>query len=173
MDGQLRLSTPADIPQMLVIAGEAKAFMKACGVDQWQNGYPDETVLLDDIARGCGYVFEVDGKVRAFAAVVFDGEPDYAHIYSGAWGKQTPYACIHRVAVASSARGTGTGSRLVREAEALIRSRGFSCVRIDTHRDNAAMRRMLERNGYELRGVIRLSSGAEAGTERIALEKFL
>lgn len=53
------------------------------------------------------------------------------------------------------------------EAQAL--AQGLDAVRIDTHRDNHAMQRLLLRNGYVRCGIIYL----ESGSERIALEKCL
>ena len=46
-------------------------------------------------------------------------------------------------------------------------------IRIDTHRQNASMQRMLEKNGFAYCGIIYLQDGAEAGAERLCFDKLL
>ena len=46
-------------------------------------------------------------------------------------------------------------------------------VRIDTHADNAPMRRAVEKFGFIPCGDITLTEGPEAGAPRIAFEKVL
>jgi len=169
----LRLSTQQDLDQILAIIAQAQAYLAASGVDQWQDGYPDRAVMLEDIRLARGYVLETDGVVAGIATIVLDGEPSYDVIEDGAWTTPEPYACIHRIAVATSLRGTGVSNRLMQAAEKMIRSKGIVSVRIDTHRDNMAMQRMLARNGYARCGVIYLLKGNERGAQRIALEKTL
>ena len=43
------------------IINDAKKHLKDQGIDQWQNGYPDETAIQRDIASGKGY-FVVEGE---------------------------------------------------------------------------------------------------------------
>lgn len=169
----LRLMAEGDIPQIMAIIAQAQAYLKAQGIDQWQNGYPDEAVVREDIALERGYVLEDAGRVVGMAALVFDGEPTYQTIYEGTWQTPEPYAAVHRIAVDASCRGQGISDVLMQGVEAVIRKKGFPSARIDTHRDNVVMQRMLQRNGYTLCGVIYLSAGAERGAQRVALEKRL
>lgn len=169
----LRLSTEADLPQIMAIIAQAQAYLASRGVDQWQDGYPDEETMREDIRLRRGYVLADGDSVQGIATIVFDGESSYARIYDGAWRTPEPYACIHRIAVNADARGTGAADALMRGAEDTIRRQGMTGVRIDTHRDNVVMQRMLARNGYSVCGVIYLEGGSEHGAERIALEKTL
>ena len=50
---------------------------------------------------------------------------------------------------------------------------GMVSVRIDTHADNAPMRRAVEKFGFVPCGDITLTEGPEAGAPRIAFEKVL
>ncbi len=50
---------------------------------------------------------------------------------------------------------------------------GMASVRIDTHGDNAPMRRAVEKFGFAFCGDITLVEGPEAGAPRIAFEKAL
>ncbi len=164
---EFRLAREEDLPQIMTIIAEAQAFLASCGVNQWQDGYPDEAVMRGDMRLGQGYVLTEGDMVLGIATVTFAGEPTYDVIYDGAWTTPEPFACIHRTAISAGRRGTGSADALMQAAEALVRARGVPSIRIDTHRENLVMQRMLARNGYSQCGVIYLESGAE----RIALEK--
>lgn len=162
-----------DVPQIMDIIAQAQAYLAAQGINQWQNGYPDEAIVRQDIRLGNGYVLKEDGAVIGIATIIFDGEPSYADIHDGAWTTPEPYACIHRIAVSGHARGKGAADALMTAADDVIRVQGVKGVRIDTHRENIVMQRMLARNGYSLCGVIYLADSVEKGAERVALEKHL
>ena len=57
----IRKATPADLPAIMEIINEAKVTLKASGIDQWQKGYPNEAVILQDINGGYSYVYLRDG----------------------------------------------------------------------------------------------------------------
>ncbi|MED9957728.1 MAG: GNAT family N-acetyltransferase [Christensenellales bacterium] len=165
----LRTAQAADLPRMMEIIAQAQAYMDACGVNQWQDGYPDEARIAEDIRRQNARVYVEGQDVVAMAVLVTDGEPTYARIYQGEWKTQEPYACIHRLAVCAERRGKGVADAMLSACEAQALAQGLDAVRIDTHRDNHAMQRLLLRNGYVRCGIIYL----ESGSERIALEKCL
>lgn len=166
-----RRATEADLPQIMEIVAAAQRYLAEQRVDQWQDGYPSELIMRADIETGAAYVLQgPDQAVCAIASIVYTGEPTYETIVSGAWAAGEPYACLHRVAVHPAFRGKGGAARLMAEAEASIRAYGgMQSIRVDTHRENLPMRRMLEKCGFSVRGVIYLEDGAE----RIALEKAL
>lgn len=166
----LRPAVPGDIPAITALYDAARRGMREQGIDQWQDGYPNEETARADIARGISYVAEEAGALIATAAVYVGHEPTYDVIYDGAWGSEDrEYGVIHRIAVSPDARRRGAASAIMDLCARLTESAGLSVLRCDTHRDNAAMRRTLEKNGYVARGVIRLTSGAL----RVAYERRL
>ncbi len=159
-----------DIPAIMEIIRQAQGYMKAQGIDQWQNGYPNEAVFLEDIRKGYSYVCEDCGEVVATVAVIFDGEPTYDRIYKGAWlTTDIPYAAIHRIAVDERRKGQGVAGFMIGEIEKMCRDRGVYSIKNDTHRDNLSMQKMQAKNGFTYCGIIFLADGAE----RIACEKVL
>ncbi len=165
----IRKATNEDIPALLVLFAEARATIATLGIDQWQNGYPNREVIEKDISKGQCYVLEQEGSIVATFAMLADIEPTYHTIYDGAWvtGETCLYTPIHRVAIAVSARGRGIATEILNYAERKAKERGHLSLRIDTHRGNVVMRRMLDKNGFCLCGVIYL----ENGDERLGYEK--
>ncbi len=167
----IRKAGARDIPEIQGIFDEARESIKALGIDQWQNGYPHAEVIKEDIERGYSRVIELDGRTVATFAVIPDGELTYDKIYDGGWltDDSANYLAIHRVAILISSRGSGMSKRIIEYAYDLAYELGLASLRIDTHRGNVVMRKMLEKNGFTHCGTIFLSDG----DERVAYERVL
>lgn len=155
--------------QIMEIIGEAQAFFRQNGIDQWQDGYPNREVIVGDIAAGNSYVVLQAGEVAATAALVFGGDPNYAEIYEGRWLSSLDYGALHRIAVRSKYKGQGVAALIIEEMVTLCLERGVGSMRGDTHRDNLPMQRMLQKNGFTPCGVIFLADGSP----RVAFERIL
>ncbi len=166
---QIRNADPNDIPEILRIIDAAKQFLRMCGVDQWQNGYPNLEAIRTDIERGFSRVLEENGTLLATAAVYVGHEPTYDVIYGGTWQTQANrYGIIHRIAVAPEARNRGAASALITYCASIARAENVPSLRCDTHPDNVVMQHTLERNGYVCCGTIHLTDGAiRLGYERV------
>ena len=167
---EFRRTKKEDIAGIMRIVRQAQEYMKQQGIDQWQNGYPNEASFEADIEKEYSYVMEEDGKIIGTMAVVFDGESDYNHIYEGAWKTtEEPYAAVHRVAVDAECKGKGIAWAMIEEVVKLCRERGVCSIKNDTHKDNKSMQRLQAKTGFEYCGIIYLKDGAE----RIAFEKLI
>lgn len=166
----LRAGTPADLPQINALYDAAKAFLKSQGLDQWQDGYPNEDTAKADMANGACYVYEEDGKLLGTACLAFGREPTYDTIYQGAWAADPEtYGFLHRIAVSPEARGKGIAARFFEELKTMAKARGVTVLRGDTHRGNLPMQRVMAKSGLAYRGIIYL----ENGDERLAYELIL
>jgi len=168
-----RPMTEADLPEVLEISREAQAFLHEQGADQWQDAYPNEAAFLADMDRGEAYVLACGGRVLAFFSLSGRPEKAYDAITDGKWSDDLPYCVLHRAAVAAAYRGTGLADRLVAEAEALTRSMGRKRLRVDTHKKNKPMQRLLARHGFRYRGNVAVVVGEGHDTRRLAYEKRL
>ena len=167
---QLQLAEEKDLPEIMEIIRQAQRRIGELGIDQWQDGYPDESVIRGDLDRKEGYLLRSEAdEPLAYMAVSFAGEPNYDVIYEGDWGADVAYAVLHRVAVNENYLRRGAGAALVREAQAMCQKQGVSCMRVDTHAGNLPMQRMLEKNGFERRGVILL----EDHSPRVAFDRIM
>ena len=167
----IRRATATDPDAAEPIFRAASAWLAAQGVDQWQFGKPDADDVRVDIAEGCGFVAEADGKVVGTFRLQLEPEPTYAVLYDGAWGAEAAYATLHRMAVAPAFKGRGVAGAIFRFAGEYCRQHGVDWLRVDTHPQNRSMRAALEKNGFTLRGAIRLSGGPDDGKPRLAYDK--
>lgn len=169
-----KLASHEDLDRIMEIVGDAQRFLKESGVDQWQNGYPTREAFEADIEKGSCHVFMLEGKIAGVISVFFENEESYKRVFDGSWRTgEVPYTVFHRAAVGNEYRGKGIAREMLSYVDIMARERGFSSVRGDTHRDNKAMRALLERSGFVHCGTIYLDSGKEAQSERVCYEKLL
>lgn len=166
---EIRIATKADLPAIYNIIKGAQAFLKSSGVNQWQDGYPNESTIMADISEGLNYVCCYGERIVGTIVVIFDGEVTYNKIHEGDWLTNDDYATIHRLAIDEKLRGSGLASKMISFVEGMSLDRGVRSIRIDTHRDNIPMQKMLSKNGFTYCGIIYLASG----DERLAFEKIL
>ena len=162
-----------DIPAILTICGQAKAFLASQGLEQWQLGYPAEENFREDIQNGEGWVFTADGVPAGYICIQRRPEAVYTEL-QGEWlSCAGPYVSIHRLMVSDALRGSALATEMLSLANDL--ARGWSCagIRVDTSGDNEPMLRLLEKNGYQVCGAVRLRGGPEDGQMRRALEKMV
>ena len=162
-----RKSTEKDLKNIMEIIKEAKEFLKANKVDQWQSGYPNEESILLDIEKGYSYVLEENEIILGTTALSFDGEKTYDQIYEGEWLSFGEYGVIHRIAVNMNSKIKGLGTEIIKRCEKICLEQGIRSIKIDTHEDNLTMQKLLEKNNFKYCGIIYL----EGNIKRVAFEK--
>lgn len=168
---QFRRTTPADIPTILHYISKAQTLFAEQGVDQWQDGYPNETSLFEDIRRGESYaVTTSDGHLVASAMISFSCDITYEEI-EGEWlTKGGPcYGVVHRIVISPEAKRMGIATFIIEQLHKMAEKEHADSLRIDTHRDNIPMQKLIEKSGYTYCGIIHVRDGAE----RLAYEKVL
>lgn len=149
-----------DMERIMELVADAQSWFRKQSIDQWQDGYPTRELILGDIASGVNYIVEYNGVAVATAVISFGGEPTYSEIRGKGWLNENPYAVVHRIAVADECRRKGIAREILHYTEELCAEHGVDDIRIDTHRDNMAMRSLLKKMGYTHCGRITLASGA-------------
>jgi len=153
MDLAFRMAEVADEAAIWQILQGAIQRRKEDGSDQWQDGYPNPTVIQADVEKGIGYVLTDQGSVIGYAAVLIDDEPAYANI-EGTWQCSEGFVVVHRVAIATAYLGKGLAQRLLEFVELWAQEQQVPSMRIDTNFDNKGMLRILEKSGYNYRGEV-------------------
>ena len=157
---RFRKGSEADLDRVMELVADAQDWFRTQGIDQWQDGYPTRELILSDILGGENYIVEHNGAVVATFVASFAGEPTYAEIKGKGWLNENCYAVVHRIAVADECRRKGIAKEILHYAEELSVEQGVDDIRIDTHRENVAMRSLLKKLGYIHCGRITLTSGA-------------
>ena len=159
----IRRATFTELPAILAIYERARAYMREQGnPTQWDGGYPQEELLIDDINQKQLYVCEESGQILAVFCYFYGNDPTYLNIYEGQWLNQAPYGVLHRIAV--DAKGRGVAAFCFDYCLSQCKN-----LKIDTHRDNLPMQKTLAKNGFSYCGIIYLQSG----DDRLAYQKSM
>ena len=157
---EIRLAAADDLPDILKIYQTARKFMAQTGNGtQWGDTYPPVSLLLSDMEKNQLYVITTNHVIHGVFVFMEDPEPNYETMESGAWLSDAPYRAIHRVA--SDGKQKGIVSRCMNYCKSIC-----GHLRIDTHENNHVMQHVLEKNGFQKRGIIHLDNGSP----RIAYE---
>lgn len=162
-----RVAQATDVDRIWDIIQQAKAQMRKENKQQWDESYPAMEHIMADLSCGYAYVLCADGRVVAYAAVVFDGEPTYRSI-DGKWLSDLPYVVVHRLAVSDEMKHKGIAVIVMREIERLSVYKGVHSFKVDTNFDNLGMQKVLSKCGFKYCGEIIFQ-----GDSRIAYEKLI
>lgn len=164
---KIRHTNMSDLPIVMDFIHQAQNYFKEHGIDQWQDGYPNNESILLDIEKNHSYVLEDHGIIASMYFAIED-DPCYKEI-DGQWLTHTAYAIIHRIVVSEKHKGKNIASYLLQYAIDQCTHKNIQSIRIDTHQDNLSMQKFLSKHGFEYCGIITLESGAK----RLAFEKIL
>lgn len=155
----LRKTIDKDLPEISKMIKSAKLLLKANGINQWQDGYPDEATLHSDMKQQVSYVLIIDGQIAGTGVILNKKDPSYEEIEEGSWtvSDKPVYRSIHRIAMSPDFRGRHLSSTLIGYLITAAGLMGSSDIRIDTHPDNHAMQRVIQKAGFDYRGIIYLN----------------
>ena len=168
-----RRAREEDLSALLAIAAQASARLRAAGVDQWQNGYPNDGFFLRDIGRGDAWLFLHEDEPAGCISICRGPEKVYGGLF-GSWltGEGDAYGVVHRIAVGDRFVGRGLGREMLSFAEELLLGQGFVSLRLDTHDANQAMLGLLRSRGYTRCGLLWIED-IVGDKLRVAFEKIL
>ncbi len=136
------------------------------GSDQWQQGYPNQATIQEDLNKGYAYVVEESGIVLLYAAVILEEEPAYENI-KGEWLTNGDYMVLHRVAASPLAKGKGIATQFFQMVEVLCIENDVYSIKVDTNFDNMPMLRILEKLGYTYCGEVFFRGAARRAYEKV------
>ena len=165
----VRLGVERDLPALMALLGRVIPLMRADGIFQWDDSYPNEQVFGADIDAGQLWIAEPgDNVVAGVAAITTEQYAEYAQV---GWDITEPAIVVHRLAVDPTYRGAGIAVALMQQAEAVAQERGIPLLRVDTNTQNAATQRLFPKLGYTLAG--EFSLGFRPGLRFVCYEKRL
>ena len=165
MNSTFRKASASDIPQIWKILQQAILRRKNDGSTQWQDGYPNETVIQQDIAKGIGYVLMDDKIVVGYTAIIFNDEPAYEDL-KGTWLTNGDFAVIHRLAISDSYIGKGLAQKIMHFTEDVAIQNNILSIKVDTNFDNNAMLKIFEKLGYSFCGEVSFRGGIRKAFEK-------
>ncbi|MFD1671064.1 GNAT family N-acetyltransferase [Agrilactobacillus yilanensis] len=155
-----RKSNKNDLTAIVEIMTQAKTLLAKRQIPQWQNPSDGPTAMTfkTDMLTGQGYVLCQEEKVVAYGALISGIDPAYEAI-DGQWQTQPTsreYIAIHRLCVTSTLKNQGLASEIMQHLITQAIALDYQDIRIDTHRLNLPMQHVIQKNGFQYCGVVKL-----------------
>ncbi len=155
-----RLTRKEDLLSVFAIYQKAIAFMRENkNQEQWSDFSALQRSVTKDVFSQISYVLIDEEEIKAVFTLLEEEEETYKEI-DGKWKDDSTYFTIHRLAVVEHKKGYAS----MCFDYAFLKNRH---IRIDTHKDNLPMQKLILKEGFSCCGTITLKDG----TERLAYEK--
>lgn len=148
----LTKAMPGDEALCMEIIADGRQFQQEQGFVQWTEAYPILPDIAEDIETQRAWLLREGDTVLGYLCLDFDGEPAYDAITGGSWLCDEPYAVLRRLAL--NARGRGLTRVLFDLAAERSREQGITYLRLNIVLQNSRMQHILEKVGFEKRGII-------------------
>lgn len=162
----LRKATFAELPAIWEILQQAIKQRKQDGSQQWQNGYPNEQTIRNDMMNEYAHILLENDVIVAYVAIIFGVEPAYEQIV-GKWLTNDKYLVVHRVATANAAKGKGIATQLFQLLEKVATEQNVFSIKVDTNFDNIPMLKILEKLNYTYCGEVYFDNSARKAFEKV------
>ncbi|MBD7913426.1 MULTISPECIES: GNAT family N-acetyltransferase [Clostridium] len=154
---EIRKGKKEDIKRIISIIKSATSDMESENIMQWDDLYPNEEVITNDIIEENLFVYEEDGIIKGIITLNEFQDIEYKEInWQYTKGKSL---VIHRVCIDPRYKGNGIATSFLKYAELLGKEKGYESIRLDTFTLNKYSCRLYAKNGYEKRGIITFRKG--------------
>ena len=142
----VRKANRKDINSVLEIFKSAINVMVANGIFQWDNIYPDEKILYEDIQKNQMFLGEIDGKIVSIFTLNQECDEEYKN---GNWNyKRSSFAVIHRFCVNTNFQHMGIGKKIMNIIEEMLKEDKIEAIRLDAFSLNPYALKLYENLGY-------------------------
>jgi len=121
--------------------------MRENGIDQWDENYPDRSVLLQDIQSQTLFAYREAGEVLGVVVLNESQDAEYSAI-RWSTSEYDKNIVVHRLAVRPDRQGEGIARRLMDFAERWAREHHYNAIRLDTFSQNLRNQRFYQQRGY-------------------------
>jgi GNAT superfamily N-acetyltransferase len=147
----------ADTYPIMSLIRLAVAKMQRQGIFQWDEHYPNQEIIAEDIAADSLYKIQTGSDIAGIIVLNEQQSPEYASL---TWrdGTGRPL-CVHRVCIHPSYQRRGLARRLMLFVESYARKNNYSSIRLDTFSKNPFALRLYDSLEYQLAGILSFRTG--------------
>ena len=169
-DVMIKVVTIDELSLVMEIINDAKRLLSKDSL-QWQQGYPNEDTMTNDISNSYLYGYYIDNYLVGIISLVPGIDINYLEIEEGSWINypSNKDLNIHRIAIREGYHKMKIGEKLLSFAIEFAKNNGFFSIKLDTHVKNIAMQKISLKTGFTYRGVIYLKRD-ELDNSRLAYE---
>jgi ribosomal protein S18 acetylase RimI-like enzyme len=154
----IRLADGRDLDAVMQLVGCCIDDMRAAGIDQWDEVYPDRATLAADAREKTLYLASTDVEPLVGILVLNEYQnPEYADV---PWTiHASRVAVVHRLMIDPRLQRRGLARELMRFAEGRARELGYGAIRLDAFTLNPRALRLYHGLGYGDAGPVTFRKG--------------
>lgn len=152
----IRQIAASDVNEIVKVLRQVKQDMYSKGIDQWDEHYPNEKTIQEDLDKKQAYIYSENGEVLAYMVINQEYDIEYNDLN---WSTSTPFIVIHRLFVKSTAQGKGISSQMIQYVEQYAIENNYASIRFDAYALNNTANAVYLKKGYTLVGTVQFRKG--------------
>lgn len=146
MQVEYRTGCLEDLEEIWNLVQSAVNRMIQQNILQWDEIYPDEEVLRQDIEKKQLYVGTYDGQIAVIYVLNQECEAEYKN---GKWKyEDKPFCVVHRLCVNPMFQNKGIGRAAMLHIEKEVAATGIFAIRLDAFTENPFALKLYDSLGY-------------------------
>lgn len=140
----------SDLREVAALFQSAIENMNRNNILQWDELYPDEAILRDDIEKNQMFVGRCENRIAS--VYVLSGEYDEEYNHADWQYPDASFMILHRLCVHPDFQNRGIARRTMEQIETQVRESGIETIRLDAFSDNPYALRLYKGLGYHKTG---------------------
>lgn len=161
---EIKKCTITEIDSVMKLINDAIIDMRAKGINQWDEVYPDIEVITEDISEGSLYGYYDEGLK---GIMVLNENQDYEYGEVGWELDDERPLVIHRLCIHPNYQGRGIAKTMVKFAESYACNNNYKSIRLDSFTQNEKACSLYRALGYKAVGTVYFRKGAFYCFEKI------
>ena len=150
----IRKAEISDLENIMLMYKSCVAGMVENGIDQWDETYPNDEIISEDLNVGTYYVAEMNETI--IGGINIDKNQDDTYLSLDWIDKSDSFLVVHRLGVKEEFWNNKIGKDLMLFTEKLVIETGMKSIRLDTYSGNPKAMEFYRRLGYTELGTIDL-----------------
>lgn len=151
----IRLANNNDLNTLMDITHRCIDHLDSQAIYQWDEIYPSEKDLREDIEAQCLYSITDDDMVCGCICI---NQTEYPGYESADW-RGSAFLVIHKVIIDPQKEGQGFGKHVMSQAEIIAHASQKDSIRLDCFKENLRANQFYQKLGYLVRGETRFRKG--------------
>lgn len=147
---KIRKAIAGDMNRISKIRPEVYKKMMEAGLYQWDENYPTDEILMQDIKKGEMLVALIGDEIAGYVTVNEEQPPEYDDIEF----QFSPKLCVHRLSVNPKFARQGVAMQIMEYIHSYYKTHNYTSVCLDTSDANKAALGLYRKLGYIIRGYV-------------------
>ena len=154
---EIRKGRIEDVREIMNIIKNSILQMESEGIYQWDDIYPNEETIIDDINSKTLYIYTDENIIKGFMVINRNQDEQYEALK---WEYSSDkYLVIHRLCIDSHYQKKGIAKTLLEYADKYGKQNKYKSIRLDAFMQNMRACNMYEKASYRKVGIVTFRKG--------------